>query len=281
MLYQSQRMKLECVRIVKKGTVNDIFICRDVNTAAGNLYTLLVIKEHRTVKTCLEIFQKADIAIEDACVDSFSDNGMFCMVFEYKQERPLMEFYRGDSYTLAQCEDVCIHVIMACMAAKLPYPFLYLILKQNQIHLAKDHSVYLSYQIDLSELETRRRERDCAVRCAAILQELLEPKASQKAFSYHLLERKIRRNSYERFSELHKDIRIAAAPKKEQGIFAKIKKWFALRQETWFRILLVICAVFMLVAIVSLVSQFLFGDIPWLRIFFNGFKRIGTEMLVQ
>ena len=43
MFYQSQKMKLECVRVVKESEINDILICQDLNTAARNLYTLLVI----------------------------------------------------------------------------------------------------------------------------------------------------------------------------------------------------------------------------------------------
>lgn len=50
MFYQSQKMKLRCVRIVKKSRTNDIVICEDLNTAARTLYTLLVIKEHQMVK---------------------------------------------------------------------------------------------------------------------------------------------------------------------------------------------------------------------------------------
>ena len=55
MFYQSQKMKLECVRIVKKGRTNDILICQDLSSAARNRYTLLVLKEHQTVKRYLEV----------------------------------------------------------------------------------------------------------------------------------------------------------------------------------------------------------------------------------
>lgn len=281
MFYQSQRMKLECVRVVKESDINDILICQDLSTSAGNLYTLLVIKEHQTAKKYLEVFQKAGIPAQDSYIDSFSHQGNLCMVFEYKQERPLGDFYMGESYTLAECESVCINVIMTCIASNLPYPILYLILKQEQLHLSKDHTVYFSYQIDLTELDPEKTERDCAVACASILRELLRPKASQKAFSYRLLEKKISRKSYDRFTELYKDIRITAAPTKRKGLRKRIKVWFARRQDTLFRILLCICLILGVLALVSLVSQLLFGDIPWLRILFNGFKTIGTESLLK
>ncbi len=280
MVYQSQKMKLNCVRTVKKSGVNDIFICQDLNTAARNLYTLFVIRDHRTARMYLEIFERAGLSAQDSYIDSFSDKGAHCMVFEYKQERPLADFYMGESYTLQECENVCMQVIMACIASNLPYPLLYLLLKQRQLHLARDHSVYLSYQLDLTELDPEKTERDCAVECAVILAGLLAPKASQKAFSYRLLEKKIARKSYDKFTELYKDIRISAAPQKK-GIFRRIKAWFVRNQDTLFRLLLIVCSILAAVTIASLISQLVLGDIPWLRIFYNGFKTIGRESLLQ
>ena len=279
MLYQSQKMKLECVRTVKKNDINDILICQDLNTAARNLYTLLVIKEHQTARQYLEVFERAGMSARDSYIDSFSDRGALCMVFEYKQERPLRDFYMGESYTLAECETVCINVIMTCITSNLPYPLLYLLLKQEQLHLSKDHTVYFSYQIDLAELDPEKSERDCAVACASVLRELLRSKASQKAFSYRLLEKKISRKSYDRITELYKDIRIAGVSGQKQGIRKRIKAWFARRQDGLFRILLCICLVLGVLALVSILFQLIFGDIPWLRILFNGFKTIGTETL--
>lgn len=281
MYYQTQKMYLECIRIVKKSPVNDILICQDRSTASGGLYTLLVIKDHVTAKKYLEIFEQAGISSEDSYVESFSDNGCFCMVFDYKNERPLDRFYSGESYTLAECEEICINLILACISSKLPYPILYLILKQNQIHLSKDHGIYFSYQIDLTELDEKKGERECAVQCSFILKDLLKPKASQKAFSYRILEKKVSRRSYSRFTELYKDIRITAAPDKKKGLRKLLSEWLKRHQDTLFRILLWLCLTVFLIASVSLLSQLLLGDIPWLRIIINGFKEIGTESLVQ
>ncbi len=279
MFYQSQKMKLECVRIVKKGRVNDIYICQDLNTAAGNLYTLLAIKDHQVVRKYLEVFEQAGISAQDSYIDSFSDRGAFCMVFEYKQERPLKDFYMGESYSLAECEAVCINLILACMTSNLPYPVLYLLLEQEQLHLSKDRSVYLGYQIDLSHLEISRTERDCAVQCAVILRDLLKPKSSQKAYSYRLLEKKIARKSYDKFMELYKDISITAAPRKKKGIIKRLRAWAVRRQDGAFRVLLVLCVCLAAIALIALASQLIFGDIPLFRILFNGFKVIGTENL--
>ncbi len=280
MFYQSQRMKLECKRIVNKSDINDIYICQDVNSAAKTLYTLLVIKEHNTAKKYLKVFEDAEVSAQDSYVESFADGNHLCIVFEYKQERPLNAFYMGSSYTLTECEEICINVLLTCISSKLPYPILYLILKQNQLNFSKDHSVYFGYQIDLTELDDTITERDCVVECASVLLKMLEPQASQKAYSYRLLEKKISRKSYDRFTELYKDIRITAAPAKKRGIIRRIKDWFIYHQDTFMRILMIICLILGTIAILSLISQLIFGDIPWLRLFFNGFKKIGTESLV-
>ena len=42
-----------------------------------------------------------------------------------------------------------------------------------------------------------------------------------------------------------------------------------------------VCILLVLLVIASFVTQAIFGDIPWLRFFFNAFKKIGTESLLQ
>ena len=281
MIYQSQKMRLKCIRVIERMKVNDIVICQDLNAAEEGLYTVLVVHDHEVVRKFLTIYERSDYAPDASCVDSFSDQGAFVIVYPYLKERALQDFYMGDSYQLSECEEICINTILACISAEIPYPILYLILKQKQLHLAKNHNVYLGYTINLEELDEKKTERDCAVQCAKILRELLEPKASQKAISYQLLDKKISKKSYHRFTELYKDIRIAAAPKKRAGIFASIRAWFARNKDQIFGILFWVCVVLVLLVIATFVTQAIFGDIPWLRLFINGFKKIGTESLLQ
>ena len=281
MVYQSQKMRLKCIRVIERTPVNDIMICRDLNAAEEGLYTTLVVHDHEVVRKFLTVYEHSDYAPEASCVERFSDQGEFVIVYPYLKERALQEFYMGDSYKLSECEDICINTILACISAEIPYPILYLILKQKQLHLAKNHNVYLGYTINLEELDEKKTERDCAVQCAKILRELLEPKASQKAISYQLLDKKISKKSYHKFTELYKDIRIAAAPKKKNGIRAKIRGWFARNRDRIFGILFWLCIILVMLVIATFVTQAIFGDIPWLRLFFNGFKKIGTESLLQ
>lgn len=281
MFYQSGKMELECIRTIFQGNVNDVYICRDCNVKGDIPYTLLVIKEHTIARKYLEIFEKAGKKAINSYIDRFSDKGYFCMLFEYKQERPMKDFYMGGSISLEESEEICISVILKCMESCLPYPILYMVLEQGQLHLAKDRSIYFSHYLNMERLDEKKTEKDCAHLCATILKELLKSKASSKGFAYRVLEKKIRRESYGCFVDLYRDLKLTATPKEEKGLGRKIKAFFGKYRDVLLRIFYFLCIIIILLALLSLVSQMIFGDIPWLRIIINGFKKIGTESLLQ
>lgn len=281
MIYQSQKMRLKTIRVIEQTPVNDILICQDQNAAEEGLYTVLAVHDHEIVKKILTVYGQSEYEMKSSCIDSFSDQGVFLLVYPYYRERSLERFYMGTTYTLSECEDVCINTILTCISAELPYPLLYLILEQKQLQLARNHNVYLEYMINLETLNPEITERDCVVQCAKILRELLEPKAAQKAVSYQLLDKKIAKKSYHRFTELYKDVRIAAVSKNKNGLLGRLRAWFLRNRDRLFKILLWVSVILLLLVVVSFVTQAIFGDIPWLRLFFNGFKKIGTESLLQ
>jgi len=279
MIFQSGKMRLQDIRTVKAGSVNDIYICRDLHALGGNYYTLLVVKDHAAAKAYLEILEEQEEEYESSCIEYFSADGFFCIVFPYKKERPLSAFYMGEAYSLAECEEICMNLILACITERMPFPILYLMLKQEQVHLSKGRDIYFSYQIDLSELDKNVTERDCVIICGEILQRLLEPKAKQKAASYQLLCKKCSKRSYAQFIELYRDIRASSAAEKKKGLRARLKAFYLGHQDRIFRMLLRICIVLALAAAVSLISRIAFGEVLWLRLFSNGFRMIGTEDL--
>lgn len=281
MVYRSKTMLLNSVRIVAQNDVNDIVICRDISVNAESYYTLLIVKDHELVKKLLVILEQKQQTGSESYIENFSYNGNFCMVFEYRQERPISEFYIGRSFSIQEAEQICVNMIVQCMASGLPYPLLYLILQQRLINIAKDQSISFSYELDLSGMDFKKKEKDCVAECAQILRELLEPHATQKAISYQLLGKKLKQNSYQKFTDLYKDVKIASAPQKKKTIFKKIYAFFERNRDRFFRVLLVLCIIALIIALVMLVSQIIFGDIPFLRLFFNPFKKIGTESLLQ
>lgn len=281
MIYQSEKMRLNTIRVIAQTKVNDILICEDLNAAGEMLYTVLAVRDHSVVKKLLQVYEQSEYELHSSCVESFSDQGVFVLVYPYFRERSLEQFYMGESYPLAVCEEICINTILACISAQIPYPLLYLILEQRQLQLAKDHNVYLEYTIDLEQLDTQMTERDCVVQCAKILRSLLAPKARQKAVSYQLLDKKIVKKSYYRFTELYKDVRIAAVSNEKKSLSRRMKAWFLRNRDWMFRLLLRISVILLVLVAASFLTQVIFGDIPWLRLFFNGFKQIGTQSLLQ
>ncbi|MCR5251328.1 MAG: hypothetical protein K6E50_12040 [Lachnospiraceae bacterium] len=280
MIYESNKLKLEEVGTVLLSPAGDCLICKDLRMDGATMYTVLRVPDHEIVRMLISVFE--EIGMENSClVDSFVAEGSHIFVFPYRKERPLDQFYMGDAMPLERCEDICINVILACMTSGLPWPVLYLILDQWKINLNKDDSVFLSYTMDLTGLDPLKKERDCTVACARIILQLLEGQTSQKADSYILLKKKIGNQSYNKFTELYRDIRIAAVPKGRMGIFFRIRHWFSARSDTFFGILFWICLILAIIALAMLATNLLTGDVPWLRMFINNFKRIGTESLLQ
>ncbi len=280
MVFQSQKMQLKSVRVVLKNAVNELYVCRNVNESGGGFYSVICVKDHEVVKRFLSICETTEVK-GDFFVDCFSDGDNQIIVFPYNRERNLFDFYRPDVLSLSECEDVCINVIIACMSARLPWQLLYLILKQRQLNLSRDGSVYPSYFMDFSELKDDVSEKECTVKCAEILLELLRPKEGRQANSLKLLEKKVGKQSYTRFVELYKDVRISAAPREKAGLWRRIKAWFSRNKDRLFRVLLWISILLALFVILSFLTQLIFGDVPWLRLFINSFDVIGTESLLQ
>ncbi len=281
MTYQSRNISYEVVSTIISTAVNDCYIARREGAADGREYTLIVIKDHDTVKRLMEILIDIRSGGEIALQESFTSGQSYVLVLPYRTDRPLSSFFVGEAYSLTRCEDICTNLLLNCISCGLPYPLLYLILDQDMINLAKDDSVYFSYALDLTKLDGTKGERECAVRCADIMLSILSTKSDQKNVSYQLLSKKSANNSYSHFTELYRDLRIASTPVRKSNFLVRIKSFFYRNSDRLFGILFWICLILGIVALVLLLTHLVWGDVPFLRIFFNSFKNIGTESLQQ
>jgi len=266
---------------VKRTEANEVMICMDSRDSAGGKCTVLAVDDHRVMHRFIDIYDSREDIPKETLPLIMSGEGRSFVVYPYVQDRPLSSFYMGSTMPLKECEEVCINLIIACMTSNLPWPVLLLVLQQREIQLAKDRNVYLSYRLDLTGLDETVGESECAVECAKILLELLEPKASSKAKSYLLLKKKTEKYSYTSFKELYKDVEIAAEPDKKHGIIAIFKSWVNRNKGTFFRILLWISIILGVFVIVTFLTNLIFGDVPWLRLFIRCFEKIGLESLLQ
>ena len=283
MIYQSQNMRLKTVRLILRNDVNEIQVCENLNDSARARYVVIVVKDHDILKRFIELNEQAEEVQEKVLIDCFSCEGQYLIVYPYKNERPLERFYVGTSMKLAQSEEVCINLIIACMTSNLPWQVLYLVLTQQQVHIARDNSVYLSYAVDLAKLDPAVGERDCVVECARILLAILTPKVGRgrKANSYVLLTKKIGKRAYDRFRDLYKDLELAAVQEKKRGLRLRIRVWFENNRDTLFRVILVISIALAIFVVLTFLTNLIFGDVPWLRLFIRSFEKIGLESLLQ
>ncbi|MCR5101268.1 MAG: hypothetical protein K6B41_07915 [Butyrivibrio sp.] len=281
MIFESSKMRLEVISTKSLTDANDCYICKDLNSPGESLYTVIVLKDHELIRNVLEAFRKMGDYNSEMLVDSFAYMGRHIIVFPYRRERNLFDFYAGDSYKLSQCEEICSNTIISCMTSGLPYPLLYLILVQKELNLSADNTIYLGFAMDMADFDPEITEKECVVECAKILMFLLEPKASQKVNSYVLLQKKSSNRSYSKFAELYRDITIAAVGQKKQGLISRFKAWFSLYSNTIFGILFWVCVILGIFALSILLSRLLLGNGSWIRLLFNNFKRIGTESLLQ
>lgn len=279
MTFKSRDISYTVVSVILRGDTNDCYIARSAGGNDGREYTLVVIKDHETVKTLMEIFSKSRPVEDGALVEAFTSGQSYVLVFLFRQARPLDSFFVGEAYSLERCEEICINLILTCISCGLPYPLLYLILDQGFINLAKDDSIFFSYGIDLTDLDREKTERDCAVKAADTMLKVLETKSDVKNISYELLSKKSANNSYSRFTELYRDLSIASTPTKKRSIIVRIKSFFYRNADTLFGILFWVSLILGIVALVLLLTHLVWGDVPFLRIFFNSFKNIGTESL--
>lgn len=274
-------MQFKTLSVVKSGTTGEILICEDAAGKNKTKYTVIAIDDHKIVHGVVQAYADAAYIKTPTYVDMYSDAGRFYMVYPYVHERPLFMFYRGDAMSLSECEEVCLNLIIACMTSNLPWQILYLLLKQRQIHLSVDRQITLGYTIDFGDFDGEITETQCVQECAKILIEILTPKANRRANSYILLKKKTDRNTYYHFTELYKDVKAAMVPKRGGGILLRIKLWLARNKDTIFKVLFRVSIVLAIFVIVTFLTNLIFGDVPWLRLFIRSFERIGLESLTQ
>lgn len=280
MIYQSDRITYCPVMEAFHGTVNDVLICRNADTDRNSFYTLLVLKDHEAVKKLIRMMKTSPRG-SDCCLDFFQYQNQYCMAFPQVKERKLADFYMASQFSLNRCMDICKNLVLQCMLSGLPYPLLYLVLKQEQIHLLKDYNIELGYTLNLAELDESIGEKECTAECAEIIRKLLQPKKNRRNIGYQLLTKKLPREGYQTLQELYRDLRAAEKAGTRQPLLGRIKIWWNDEQGRFFRMLLIVCVVLLLFTGVCFLSKLVFGDIPFLRILFNHFKIIGTESLVS
>lgn len=285
MVYYPEGMELEVVSEVFRGSVNDVLICRDHLSAAGTLYTVLAVHDRDCARDMLRVLESSERGGEPVYTIRFTQNETLLFALPYREERKFSTFAAGQITSNIVSEKICVNLVMECLSCSLPWPLLYLVLRQDQIHITKDNTVYFGHMLDLKNLQPEITERDCIVQCAKRLMTLLSTpvagkrRSRKQLKSYQLIYKKIDKKVYNVFPELYQDIKLTALPVRKVSLKHRLMGIWNRNRDTWFKILVVLCVLLVSVTAVMLVSQLIFGDIPLLRLFRNGFDVIGTENL--
>lgn len=281
MVYYSGTQELEVISEVFRGSVNDVVVCRNRLSASGARYTLLVVRDRDCARKMLSVMESG--VQESDCLGHFSQNEALIFVFPFREERKFSSFAAGQMTSLVTGEHICIQLVMECLSSGLPWPLLYLVLEQDGVQIAQDNTIYFTVCPDLTTLDENITESQCVSSCARLMMELLTASAAghrRKALkSYELIRKKSAKNAYAGFPELYRDIKLAALPEEKPTLVSRLKGVWKRNRDRLFRVLLVLCILLVLVALAALVTQMIFGDIPWLRLFQNNFDVIGTENL--
>lgn len=284
MIYQVDQMKLAVISEKFRGKINDVLVLQDLHSPMGTRYIALVLHDSEYRKKALNILYGADSGnYRRPFIKQFFYNEQMITLFPYREERKLLSFGPGQMENIYSLEEVAHNLVVECISSQIPYPFMYLMLEEKNVHINRDNSIYFVMGMDLSKLDEKKGETHCVNSCAKLLLELLEAsgKSSAKSASYELIRKKMLRHAYTAFPELYYDIQLTASEKEKPTLGQRFSTFWRKHKDGFFKFLLVFCVIALITAIIMLLTQIIFGDIPFLRLFEKGFSWIGTEDLVK
>lgn len=282
MLYKHGQFVLEMVSIIQQNKKQDIEVCRDIQSPVEVKYIVWIIHDNDLSKSILSAFEnrEEEIGSNQEKYDFFFVQNQTCIFgFRYKEERNIFSHLTLDITNREKQRDLAIRIVEACMATSIPMPILYCILNQRMLNLDKGEDVYFGMDVDISELDESHQERDCVEKCIQIILEIEERYKKKNKILCQLLEKRRNNQDYGLFQELYRDVQVATEAKSKADWKAKIITILTKRKDRIFKIVLTVTIITTILGILALLSMLIFGDIPWLRIFTNDFREIGTVIL--
>ena len=281
-MYRTSNMRLSELWLVQENGSSRVMVCEDINSPERIRYSVFVTEDHEIISRLHRVYSDAKNLSSDTDIHYFSDGGRFLVYYPYVEPRPIEDFYMGRNMPIGQCESICKNYIITCMTCELPWQVLYLAIRQGQVNIARDGSVYLSYAIDLALMDEQVTERDCvALVTDALVYMLSQKDAGIKWELRDLLVKKRDRSAFTSFAQLYRDVDIASGRHTRGGFFRRLLVWFDDNKDRLFRFFLVICIILLIFTLITFLTNAIFGDVPWLRLFIRSFERIGEESLLQ
>ncbi|MDR2770972.1 MAG: hypothetical protein LBB57_02925 [Clostridiales Family XIII bacterium] len=279
MIFYAGDMVLEPVREVFDGPKNGVSICRDLQSPIGAHYVLLRVKDRTLARRLIAIFEHSERILSEGVspyVACFTQNELLCYLFDYREERRIGLFAPGQIGSSAAWESVCVNLVLECLSSPIPFPLLSLSLAPDNVHLEKDGAIFFTPYYDLSQLSDADDESVCARRCVELMLSLLPTKGHLK--SAELMRKKLLKSAFRSLPELYRDIKVTELPKKRKFKAYMADLWRH-NKDRLFSLMLVLCVIAAIFAVIVLLSQLIFGNVPILRIFERCFDVIGLRSL--
>lgn len=280
LVYRTDNMLLEPVHEVLHGPHNDVVICCDRNSPVAAKYTLWVVHDRGCIRALLDLFENSPRELlegESPYLARFAEGESMCFLFDYRPPRPLRRFAPGQMASVQQREQVGIDLVMACLASPMPFAVLCLLLEQNCVNITADGSVYFTYEVDLAPLNPADDEGVCTDLCVTAVLALEHD--HKKLKSMKLLHMKLEKSSYQSLAELYRDIRLTLAPERKPPLRKRLQGIWLRNKDRWFRWLLRVSVVIVILTVVVLLCQLILGDVPLFRLFEHSMDVVGTERL--
>lgn len=284
MEYYSGKHHLKRIGEVISNKTNEVCICEETDNQSKIYYMLWIVKDRMLARTLLKVFHEESETPLYLETFSMYENTVF--VFEYNKERSLFRFLGGELLTQKEQEKVWRQLVETCMASDIPYAILFQMLRQRRLQIQPEGEITFSYALDLRNFQAESTEGDCVKMCAEIILELMEMSKSGDTRLKRILQSKCtEEEGYGSFGELFQDIISNSKAFKSHKNGKKIRKKLAeaikTNKDKIRKVLIVLCLMLIVIAGILLLSQFIYGEIPLLRLFENSFQTIGTENLAQ
>lgn len=234
---------------ITAGNFGEVSVCE----VQGKRYLMWEVQDVKTACYLLEVKEQMPYT------DCFVPGECLCILLRYEKCRPFLRYMNTQPRDKVRRRKMCLELVYLCLAEELPWPILYLIVKQRQINMDKEGKLYFTYELNLDELDQDAQEPDCVREVGYIIQEMLR-------------EKKILAEGCDSFTELYQSLKIPKRRKRKIRISPSAAKKV-------FYVLCALAAVLLVTVIVVAVSQAVFGEVPLFRIFTNPFREIGTEIL--
>lgn len=273
MILNTGDKKLKVIREVQKNEVSEVYICKEIENNIKTYHTLWMVKDRELAKKMLEYEQCSCFCVGETV----------CFLLPYEEPRPIQDYFIGVIGDNPGLEDGIYRAcVVCCMASKISYPILYLMLKQGQLYLSKDGSIHFGYLLDLQKMSFDITEADCAIACAELICRLYQTSRKAKnKMAIRLLEQKCSNRSYYDFMGLLSDVRMFTGESVKKNYIGQWKEEIVSRKDKLFRILCMISIIMIVIVLIVFLMDLFLGDTALYRLFAPAIERIGTESLLQ